>query len=277
MIRTSRPDKKKGTAIPRSKRMDKSFDPVIQLKALLGDKPNHPWGALIPQVLLWCFRRFCIQKLTETSEELLLDQLWDDHFDLIHQHAPKGLESVSSSWFTPENIEHVNSSLEEYNRFFMEVLVMIDHSVRESDEDSENAVAEFLDVKIKEIVNDWLDVEFKPFLIFPINDEDEDEFTEKQFNDLLDALMSFMQANPEPIVTAEAPAPLRGPYDVISSNPPDYPYLKPQPPPSPPPDVPDQFAGPYLFFQYPMAMKERLKTRRVRIGRIVCGKTRRIH
>jgi hypothetical protein len=259
--------------------MDKSFDPVIQLKALLGDKPNHPWGALIPQVLLWCFRRFCIQKLTETSEELLLEQLWDDHFDLIHQHAPRGLESVSSSWFTPENIEHVHSSLEEYNRFFMEVLVMIDHSVRESDEECESTVAEFLDVKIKEIVNDWLGVEFKPFLIFPIRDEDEDEFTEKQFNNLIDALMEFMQANPEPVappvpVMPVAPsAPLRGPYDVITSNPPDYPYLK----PPPPPPVSAEFSVPYLFFQYPMPIKERLKTRRMRIGRIVCGKTRRIH
>jgi hypothetical protein len=238
--------------------MNESFDPLIQLNELLGDKPNHPWGALIPQVLLWCFRRFCIQKLTDTSEELLADQLWDDHLDLIHQHAPKGLESVSSSWFTPENVEHVHSSLEEYNRFFMEVLVMIDHAVRESDEECESSVAEFLDVQIKEAIKAWLGEEFKPFLIFPMEDAMEDEFTDNQFTILLDSLMQFMVDHPP----AEPPQP-------------------PQPPVEPPIENiivdPDGVPSPYLFVQYAAPTKERMKTRRIRMGITSCGKTRRIH
>jgi hypothetical protein len=241
--------------------MEASFDPMIQLNELLGDRPNHPWGALIPQVLLWCFRRFCIQKLTETSEDLLAEQLWDDHFDLIHQHAPKGLESVSSSWFTPENIDHVHSSLEEYNRFFMEVLVMIDRAVRESDEECENSVAEFLDVKIREAITTWLGEEFSPFLIFPTDDTMEDEFTEEQFNALLAALMGFMAAHPSPSPSAEVPP--RDPTLPTHFDPPDYPYIKPPPP--------------FLFLQYGIPFKKRIQTRRARFERAFCGKTRRIH
>jgi len=274
MIHIMRPDRSYANGAIDSKRMDPSFDPMIQLKTLLGDKPNHPWGALIPQVLLWCFRRFCIQKLTETSEELLAEQLWDDHFDLIHQHAPKGLESVSSTWFTPENIEHVHSSLEEFNRFFMEVLVLIDHAVRESDEECESSVAEFLDVQIREAITEWLGEEFAPFLIFPTDDAMEDEFTDDQFNTLLDALMAFMAAHPsppEPVPEAapEAPPeavpepPPRDPTIRESYPPPDYPHLTPPPP--------------YLFAQYGAPFKEPNKTRHKRIQRAFCGKTRRIH
>ena len=243
---------------------------MIQLKTLLGDKPNHPWGALIPQVLLWCFRRFCIQKLIEISDLLLLEQLWDDHLDLIHQHAPKGLESVSASWFTPENIEHVHSSLEEYNRFFMEVLVAIDNAVRESDSDAENSIAEFLDVDIKNVVRDWLGEEYTSFLIFPMDDDADDEFTDDQFNKLLDALMSFMSANPVPAAEAapeeEVPTNTNTPYPIPPLPPP--PYLIP-PPLLPPP--------PYLFAQDHSKFREPLKTRRVHGERAPCGKTRRNH
>jgi hypothetical protein len=260
--------------------MSESFDPMIQLKALLGDKPNHPWGALIPQVLLWCFRRFCIQKLIETSELLLLEQLWDDHLDLIHQHAPKGLESVSASWFTPENIEHVHSSLEEYNRFFMEVLVAIDNAVRESDSDAENTIAEFLDVDIKHAVKDWLGEEYKSFLIFPMDDEADDEFTDNQFNELLEALMKFMSANPvapdaapkevaEAVVEAAPKAVVEAvveaaPKEVVEAAPKEVvevPKIKPP--------------VPYLFVQYYETFREAIKTRRARER--ACGKTRRNH
>ena len=245
--------------------MSESFDPMIQLKTLLGDKPNHPWGALIPQVLLWCFRRFCIEKLTETSGELLFDQLWDDHFDLIHQHAPRGLESVSSSWFTPENIEFVHSSLEDYNRFFMEVLGVIDDAVRGSDPDAENKIAEFLDFEIKDIVKSWLSEDLKSFLIFPLEDKDDDEFSEDQFNQLLAALMAFMEANPaapsEPIV----------PENTAAA---EYPLVFFPPSVLPPPPPQEQ---PYLFAQFPGKIRERMKTRRARRERVSCGKTRRIH
>jgi hypothetical protein len=249
--------------------MDESFDPVIQLKALLGDKPNHPWGALIPQVLLWCFTRFCIDKLVDISDTLLIDNLWDDHLELIHQHAPKGLESVSASWFTPENIEHVHSSLEEYNRFFMEILVVIDTVVRDSDSDAENRIAEFLDVDMKYAIKEWLGEEFKSFLIFPMDDSADDEFTDEQFNKLLDALMKFMSDNPPPSEPAAELVPEAVPE--VPTVPEAVPEVPTVPVPVPVPEVP-----PYLFAQYAPIVIERRKTRSALKKRVLRVKTRRI-
>ena len=89
--------------------MEVPFNPANQLTTLLGPKPTHPWGALIPQVLLWCFRRFCVKSLTEAYVTPITDELWDDHLELIRLYAPRGLESISISWMTPENIEFVHS------------------------------------------------------------------------------------------------------------------------------------------------------------------------
>ena len=215
--------------------MDTSFDPVNQLKTLLGSKPSHPWGALIPQVLLWCFRRFCIQTLIETSEVSLSEQIWDDYLDLIHTHAPKGLESASSSWFTPENIDHVSSSLEEFNRFFMEILVIIDTAVTDSDSELENSISAFLDVEIKEVVKDWLEGEYSAFIIFPMDDEYDDEFTDEQFSNLLNALMKFSGIN----IPVEEP--IKEPVEEPIKEPVPW-YLKPNPD-----------GTPFMFpFQYPL-------------------------
>ena len=71
--------------------MEVPFNPANQLTTLLGPKPTHPWGALIPQVLLWCFRRFCVKSLTEAYVTPITDELWDDHLELIRLYAPRGL------------------------------------------------------------------------------------------------------------------------------------------------------------------------------------------
>lgn len=172
--------------------MEESFNPVSQLTTLLGPKPNHPWGALIPQVLLWCFRRFCILKLAEPYEAPLAEQVWNDHLELIHLYAPSGLESAASAWLTPENIDHVHSSLEEYNRFFIESLVAIDTAMTAPDSDMEDIMSEFLDFAIKDLIRTWLGEEYKPFLIFPMKDEDDDEFTDEQFNILIINLTNYV-------------------------------------------------------------------------------------
>jgi hypothetical protein len=175
--------------------MEESFNPVSQLTTLLGPKPNHPWGALIPQVLLWCFRRFCILKLSEPYEAPLAEQVWDDHLDLIHLYAPSGLESAASAWLTPENVDHVHSSLEEYNRFFIESLVAIDTAMTKPDSDMESMMSEFLDINIKGIIRTWLVGEYTPFLIFPMKDEDDDEFTDEQFSTLITSLTSYVSTS----------------------------------------------------------------------------------
>jgi hypothetical protein len=176
--------------------MENSFDPMNRLKTVLGPKPNHPWGAIIPQVLLWSFRRFCFNKLVQISEILENEQLWDDHMELIHLYAPRGLESVAASWFSPESVDHVYSSLEQYNRFFLEFLIEVDEILISEDADGENNIANFLDDGMGFIIRDWLGEEYGAFLIFPMNSESEDEFTDEQLTKLVTALVEFSLSHP---------------------------------------------------------------------------------
>jgi hypothetical protein len=247
--------------------MEDSFDPVNQLTTLLGPKPNHPWSALIPQVLLWCFRRFCILKLTDPDVANITEQIWDDHLELIHLYAPKGLESASSSWLSPENIDHVHSSLEEYNRFFLEFLLAIEGS--HTDIDLEDKVAVFLDETIKHIIHDWLGETYAPFLIFPMDDEMDDEFTDEQFSSLLESLITF--TTPADSVPEPAPQPEPEPAPPPQPAPP-----QPAPPqPAPPQPAPPQPAPEPEIITIRAALN-RSKTMRTCVFRLTRGKTRKL-
>ena len=170
------------------------FDPVGRLQTLLGPSPTEPWSALIPQILLWCFRRFCIQKLIE-SEGVLSESLWDDHYHLVNMYCPKGLESTSISWLTPENMEAMYSPSEEYNKFFIEFIEYFDLVIASEEYEMQDVLSGFLDTEICVIVNTWLDG--SPFSIFPMDISEEDTFTEDKFTSLINALLSHVSAGKE--------------------------------------------------------------------------------
>ena len=211
--------------------MDPSvFDPEHRLRTLLGDSPKHPWGALIPQILLWSFRRFCIQKIT-VAEGKLMDSVWEDHLELVHMYTPRGLEAASMEWMTPENISHVSSPLEKYNRFFIDFIEAIDIIMSDDNIALQDKFSEFLDVKMGRVVSDWLSA-MKEFIIFPMDATNDDEFTDDQFERLIENLVAFSKATravPEPVViisevpeAAEAPevpkAPAQDPINELFRN-----------------------------------------------------------
>jgi hypothetical protein len=169
------------------------FNPVELLKILLGPRPTEPWSALIPQIILWCFRRFCIQKLIE-SEGPLSESLWDDHHHLVFMYCPKGLESTSLDWMTPENMSSMHSSPEEYNEFFIKFIRHFDEIIVSEDYAEQDELSEFLDTQICEIIYEWLDG--SPFSIFPTDLSEEDTFTDDKFQKLIDALMIHVSGKP---------------------------------------------------------------------------------
>ena len=173
-----------------------SFDPVIRLTTLLGPKPNHPWGALLPQALLWAFRRFCVERLVGASDTPLTDQMWDDHLELIHKYAPKGLESASADWFTPENIDFLHSSLESYDQFFVLCLGLTDDALASDNEEEQDMISDFLDNGIGRILREWLTGELDPFLIFPQAYDEDDVYPEAKFMALIRALIQYSHDHP---------------------------------------------------------------------------------
>jgi hypothetical protein len=208
------------------------FDPAQRLIELLGSTPKHPWPALIPQVLVWCFRRFCIEKIVSSGGNLV-DSLWDDHLELVHMYCPKGLEAASTEWFTPDNIDTVYSPLDEYNDYFVEFIRELDSAISNEDYERQDVLSGFLDADICNIFKEWL--EDSPFIIFPMSPEKEDEFTDSQFKALIRALMNHttvepVEHAPEPVDDA---APVVEPIDdtarVDAAPPRSQYYTIPQP------------------------------------------------
>ena len=191
--------------------MDVPFDPILELKELLGPTPTHPWAALIPQVLLWSFRRFCIEKLT-LSEGGLEESMCEDILELVHMYCAKGLEVVSIDWFTPDNIEQVSSPLEAYMRFFLTFCKRLDASIEDNDDDTQDILSEFLDESMGTSIHDWLDTKHSNLIIFPVRVEDDDEFTDAQFSRLINALLTYSyKSDVEPPVQEPAVEPVQEP------------------------------------------------------------------
>jgi len=189
--------------------MDTAFNPKKELLRLLGATPTHPWAALIPQVLLWSFRRFCIEKLT-LSEGSLQQSFCDDTLELVHMYCAKGLEVVSIEWFTPENIEQVSSPLEDYMKFFIEFCKQLDRSIEDNDDKTQDVLSEFLDESMGEMISRWVDEKHSKLLIFPMRVEDDDEFTEAQFSQLINALLLYSyKPAPVPLVPPAPPLPVQ--------------------------------------------------------------------
>ena len=162
------------------------FNPTERIHALLGSSPTNPWALLIPQVLLWCFRRFCIEKLI-SFEGTLYESLWEDHLELVQRYCPKGLEQAAMEWMTPENISCLHSPLKDYNKFFIDCIIKLDMTIMAEDYASQDELSELLDTKMCTIISDW--VTMKEFLIFPTSPTEDDEFSEKRFGDLINALL----------------------------------------------------------------------------------------
>ena len=218
------------------------FNPVTQLTDLLGPKPSHPWAALIPQILIWCFRRFCVQKLMDISGVSLTEQVWEDHNELLYQYAPRGLETLSQDWFTPENIEYLHSSVSDYNRFFLDCLDEIDSALLSGDEYAQEKMCQFLDEDVPLALHDWLGKEFSDFYIFPCTEEDDDEFKPPQFQKLIRSLLEYTRLHPTPLEqpppvqeqppVEEAPAASAEEY-ILPPEPVEQPQEAPPPAPAP--------------------------------------------
>jgi hypothetical protein len=126
----------------------------------------------------------------------LADQIWHDHPELVSKYAPKGLDTVSMDWLSPENVEYVNSSLEEWDLFFSECIIAIDTAMENDDEEAQDMLSEFLDHEILTILRSWLEDEFHRFMIFPQSEADDDLFTDKQCADLVQALLAYARDHP---------------------------------------------------------------------------------
>ena len=145
-----------------------------------------------------------------------MEHIWEDHIELIHSYCPKGLEFATIDWLIPENLEYLPSTLESFNKFFVEMMVMIDIVMEDNDYKVLDMISEFLDTGMGNHILTWLGESFRPFLIFPMKVEEDNEFTNAQFSRLISNLMQYSRAKPkevapEPVPLAPSPEPLLEP------------------------------------------------------------------
>jgi hypothetical protein len=166
-------------------------EPVLRLRSLLGPEPETPWAALIPQLMLWSFRRFCIQHLSSLEDNRLLDYMWDSLLELVQKYSPKGLQHVVHTWMTPENLSLLSSTPEQYNQFFIECIQALDEAISSNNSALEDVIIELLDVKIRTTIMEWLSGPSRAFFIFPMNEEQSHMFTHSQFLNLVRVLLDY--------------------------------------------------------------------------------------
>ena len=205
----------------------KSKEPLTALKALLGESPANMWAALIPQGILWCFRRFCIQKLmTLGGDSLLLDELWEDHLELFTSYAPEGLKAYSALWFQPQNLVKLHTTLDGYNDFFVSVIRDIDTSLQtDSEEEVQVAISTFLDEGIRDCILEWLAGDAMIYMIYPKDESEYDTFPESRFVSLVQSMILINSR-------AGPPGPVEPPAVPL---PPPSPAVEPEPEPEPEP------------------------------------------
>jgi hypothetical protein len=178
------------------------MEKLNELKKLLGPPATNAWAALIPQIILWCFRRFCIQHLADAHIAALNDYIWTDMVDFVEKYAPEGL-SKAAMWLTPENIQDVHSSLDDYNKLCTDILLYLDAALMDENEAVQNEMSDLLDEGIYRTFADW--VVNKELLIFPTDTENGDVMPVEKFTALIQYLIEHSR-EPEPDVVSDLEA-----------------------------------------------------------------------
>jgi hypothetical protein len=207
-------------------------EPTKALRAILGPPPTTPWSAIIPQILLWCFRRYCITALTSVPAcHSMLDNLWEDHLELVDRYGVPGIQNRSDLWLHPNHVPLVTTPLEEYNEFFIDVLASMDVALNSDDEIIQDKIGIFLDDDLPSILAAWLGPDLYQFFIFPRTEKEEGGLSETTMYQLLQKIIRFVPRRPLLPSKSIPPAPSATPSPPPAS-PPSSPA--PSPPPSPP-------------------------------------------
>ncbi len=156
-----------------------------EIQGLLLTQPKSAWSALLPQIICWSFRRFCVDRICSydvSSQDI--SGVWDDTFDLVTSYAPKPLQKYADQWFTPEHVEEV-SKLTELDLALRKIVNSLDTAVLQNDADEENKIADFLDEGLSNAIEAWLAPHYSHFSIFPATDESDDDIDETKLNAIL--------------------------------------------------------------------------------------------
>ena len=198
---------------------------------LLNKVQNDSWSLLIFQTLLWSFRRWAIHYLMSSEPaDSMKDYVWDSHLELVREFAPVELKDFGIIWLNPTNVGSRVDILEELNKYFLTVVDALDNAIKTDNEEEQNILAIFLDDRLTEIVDTWLDGK-EQYRIYPKVDQSPDTFSPARIYEIMRLIMEEPAPPPVPVVAPEEPAPVVAPEEPA-------PVVAPEEPPAPAPEEP---------------------------------------
>ena len=103
------------------------------------------------------------------------DYVWDNHNYQVREFAPDGLKDFAVVWLNPTNVGDRVDVLEELNAYFMFIVDKLDSAIQDDNDDEQDALSYFLDEKITEILEKWLEGR-KEYSIYPGVNDSADSF-----------------------------------------------------------------------------------------------------
>jgi hypothetical protein len=140
----------------------------------------------------------------------LQDYLWSNHINLVQEFAPDGLKEFATVWLNPSNIGDRIDVLEELNAYFLFIVDKLDAAIENNDDDEQNTLSIFLDEKITEVLEIWLEGR-KEFMIYPGPSDSTDSFSTERIFTIMQLILekhlkNKMTESP-PILAEKLPEP----------------------------------------------------------------------
>ena len=142
---------------------------------------TKPWGILIPQVILYCFRNYCVKRIMDSYEinENISETLginWTSLYELCSQNCDASFKTYLPDFFEPASYEQFEDGdgdlLEIFFKNFIKSLdTILETNATKEYEEKEELFINFLDNDI--FVFFFKNINDKKFYIFPKDTESE--------------------------------------------------------------------------------------------------------
>jgi hypothetical protein len=149
--------------------------------------PTSKWDVLLPQIVLYSYKRFCMARLAEDASAVLIadpvdlsgglpassESLWSSQIELVSAFAPEPFKAFLEEWWKPEITEQV-SMLEELDTYLRNLTIEFDTALLTDDFEKQNIIAELLEEDFYLHFQNWITDDFKEYFFFPSVDTDDD-------------------------------------------------------------------------------------------------------
>ncbi len=156
-----------------------------ELETFFQTPPKSAWSALLPQILFWSFRRYCVARISQLdSSANEVEPLWEDVFDLVHSHIPEPLKKYVDDWFVPEHVEQI-ANLPDLDLALRKTVKDLENAILENDAEQQDEIADLLDEGLSAKIEKWLAPNYSHFSVYPTTEEPDDDIDETKLNAIL--------------------------------------------------------------------------------------------